>query len=209
MLFRIYGCLVVHRKCIFWKCFSVGLSTGVNWFLFLFYLQIPIFRKTKRELSERETRPCAEREREETELRQTQKPTPTNPENPRPSLFVTPIEPPARSLHPSTDPPKTDRSCRTPKLIVLDPKTDRPPSLPSSLNLTGLWFFFSGFYLCFWIEEWNYIFIWQLRKCEKMCFLWYFQQHNQTPENIFHNIFWNATKHLKIFSFPENSISGN
>ena len=41
-----------------------------------------------------------------------------------------------------------------------------------------------------------------------MCFLWYFQQHNQTPENIFHNIFLNATKHLKIFSFPKNSISG-
>ena len=40
------------------------------------------------------------------------------------------------------------------------------------------------------------------------CFLYYFQQHNQTLENIFQNIFWNATKHLKIFSFPENSISG-
>ena len=41
-----------------------------------------------------------------------------------------------------------------------------------------------------------------------MCFLWYFQKHNQTPKNIFQNIFWNATKHLKIFSFSENSISG-
>ena len=41
-----------------------------------------------------------------------------------------------------------------------------------------------------------------------MCFLWYFQEHNQTPENIFQNFFWNATKHLKIFSFPKNSISG-
>ena len=40
-----------------------------------------------------------------------------------------------------------------------------------------------------------------------MCFLYYFQQHNQALENIFQNIFWNATKHLKIFSFPENSIS--
>ena len=37
-----------------------------------------------------------------------------------------------------------------------------------------------------------------------MCFLYYFQKYNQTPENIFQNIFWNATKHLKIFSFPEN-----
>ena len=37
-----------------------------------------------------------------------------------------------------------------------------------------------------------------------MCFLWYFQEHNQTSENIFQNIFWNATKHMKTFSFPEN-----
>ena len=29
----------------------------------------------------------------------------------------------------------------------------------------------------------------------------------QTPENIFQKIFWNVTKHMKIFSFPENSIS--
>ena len=42
----------------------------------------------------------------------------------------------------------------------------------------------------------------------KMCFLRYFQEHNQTSENIFRNIFWNATKHMKIFSFSENSISG-
>ena len=64
MLFRIYGCLVVHEKCIFRKYFSVGLSTGVNWFPFLFYLKIPIFWKTEREPRERETRPRAERERE-------------------------------------------------------------------------------------------------------------------------------------------------
>ena len=41
-----------------------------------------------------------------------------------------------------------------------------------------------------------------------MCFLWYFQEYNQTSENIFRNFFWNATKHMKTFSFPENSISG-
>ena len=40
-----------------------------------------------------------------------------------------------------------------------------------------------------------------------MCFLWYFQEHNQTSENIFQNSFWNATKHMKTFSFLENSIS--
>ena len=30
----------------------------------------------------------------------------------------------------------------------------------------------------------------------------------QTPENIFRNFFWNTTKHIKTFSFLENSISG-
>ena len=40
----------------------------------------------------------------------------------------------------------------------------------------------------------------------KMGFIEYFQEYNQIPENIFQNIFWNATKHLKIFSFPENIL---
>ena len=40
----------------------------------------------------------------------------------------------------------------------------------------------------------------------KMGFLEHFQEYNQTPENIFQNIFWNATKHLKIFFFPENIL---
>ena len=30
----------------------------------------------------------------------------------------------------------------------------------------------------------------------------------QTPENIFRKFFWNTTKHIKTFSFLENSISG-
>ena len=37
-----------------------------------------------------------------------------------------------------------------------------------------------------------------------MGFLEHFQEYNKTPKNIFQNIFWNATKHLKIFFFPEN-----
>ena len=48
-----------------------------------------------------------------------------------------------------------------------------------------------------------------LRKCEKhdkIGFLEHFQQHNQTLENIFQSIFWNATKHSKIFSFPESIL---
>ena len=39
--------------------------------------------------------------------------------------------------------------------------------------------------------------------CEKliehMYFLEHFQEHNQTPENNFQNMFWNATRHLKRF----------
>ena len=40
----------------------------------------------------------------------------------------------------------------------------------------------------------------------KMGFLEHFQEHNQTLENIFQRIFWNGTKHLKIFSFPPTFI---
>ena len=76
-----------------------------------------------------------------------------------------------------------------------------------------IWWFFSGFCLCF--EEWMILCIrlvtdkmWEnVSNKYKMCFLRYFQEHNQTSENIFRNIFWNATKYMKIFSFPENSIS--
>ena len=45
-----------------------------------------------------------------------------------------------------------------------------------------------------------------MRNMIKMGFLEHFQEYNQTLENIFQNIFWNATKHLKIFSFPENIL---
>ena len=59
-------------------------------------------------------------------------------------------------------------------------------------------------YICLEAEK-----MWEnVRNKKKMCFLYYFQQHNQTLENIFQSIFWNATKHLKIFSFPKNSIFG-
>ena len=58
-------------------------------------------------------------------------------------------------------------------------------------------------YICLEAEK-----MWEnVKNNKKMCFLYYFQQHNQTLENIFQSIFWNATKHLKIFSFLENSIS--
>ena len=46
-----------------------------------------------------------------------------------------------------------------------------------------------------------------VRNMIKLGFSEHFQEYNQTPENTFQKIFWNATKHWKIFSFPENSIS--
>ena len=84
-------------------------------------------------------------------------------------------------------------------------RTQSPLSLPSPLNLTGFDEFFSWvlFLLCFCIEEWYYIFVWQLRKCEqqvenvfsmvfsrtqpntKKYFSKYFLKCNQTLENIF------------------------
>ena len=39
------------------------------------------------------------------------------------------------------------------------PKTDRPPSLPSSLNLIGLWFFFLGF-ICVSVWFWFLLLWW-------------------------------------------------
>ena len=40
--------------------------------------------------------------------------------------------------------------------------------------------------------------MWEI--CKKIAF----SEYNQTLENIFQNIFWNATKYLKIFSFFKN-----
>ena len=143
MLFRIYGCLVVHGKCIFRMHFSCPVL-GCKLISVFILPSNTIFRKTERELSERERERRAhaqrererEREEEETEprnqLRRTQKPTLPNPKNPRPSLFVTSIAPPARSSHPNTNPPKTDRSCYTPKSIVLDPNSSSPIAISPS-----------------------------------------------------------------------------
>ena len=56
--------------------------------------------------------------------------------------------------------------CR-PRSQSSHPKTDRPRPQNRSSSFSSFsqfdWnmiFFFSGFYLCFWIEGWNYIFVW-------------------------------------------------
>ena len=72
-------------------------------------------------------------------------------------------------------------------------------------------FFLVGFCFCVYLLRNCIIYLFRswknIRNKKKMCFLYYFQKHNQTLENIFQSIYWNATKHLKIFSFPKNSIS--
>ena len=82
---------------------------------------------------------------------------------------------------------------------------------PSFVDRICWIFFFIGFCFCVYLLRNGIIYLfgsWEnVRNKKKICFLYYFQQHNQTLKNIFQNIFWNATKYLKIFSFPENSIS--
>ena len=74
-------------------------------------------------------------------------------------------------------------------------------------------FFLLGFVSVFIWEMILYIYLeveemWEnVMNKKKMCFLYYFQQHHQTLKNIFQNIFWNATKYLKIFFFFKNNIS--
>ena len=51
------------------------------------------------------------------------------------------------------------------------------------------------------------IFVQKQRKCKRMCFLEDFQEHNQTPSNIFQNIFLDVIKHLKLFSFQKKLFS--
>ena len=62
---------------------------------------------------------------------------------------------------------------RRPRSRSSHPKTDRPRPQNRSSSFSSFFsqfdqimiFFFPGFYLCFWIEGWNYIFVWQVRKC--------------------------------------------
>ena len=73
-------------------------------------------------------------------------------------------------------------------VVGLEPRSTAPSN---PFERRSLMIFFLGF---FWVLS---VFFW-------VClFLLLFQ----TPENFFQKIFWNATKHMKTFSFPENSIS--
>ena len=81
-------------------------------------------------------------------------------------------------------------------VILIDPRTHEPLISDFFLLLWWCgWWCFGGFPVVWW---------WVL------CGWWWkiaFLECYQTHENIFQNNFHNTTKHLKIFSFPENSIS--
>ena len=207
MFFRIYGCLVAHGKCIFRKCISVILC----WECKLIFVSIlpsnTIFWKTQRERAEwegerKKSRAQRERgrERERTILRRRAV-----------DLAVAMLPSCLRAVDRDLAKHRADRDREAPHCAFA------PFSLPSSLNLTGFDDFFFLWVLSmflYWGMNDIVIFVWQLRKCEKMwitsrkcVFYGIFQEHNQTPENIFRKIFWNATKHMKTFSFLENSIS--
>ena len=71
------------------------------------------------------------------------------------------------------------------------------------LSLSDPWFFLLLLWWCF--GGFPVVWWWVL------CGWWWkivFSKCYQTHENIFYNNFHNATKHLKIFSFSENSIFG-
>ena len=66
ILFRKCGCLVVHEKYIFRKCFLVWPCVGCKMIFVFILLSNIIFRKTERERERMRvrSRPCAKRERE-------------------------------------------------------------------------------------------------------------------------------------------------
>ena len=74
------------------------------------------------------------------------------------------------------------------------------------LSLFDLWFFLLLLWWCGWWCFGGFLVVWWW----VLCGWWWkiaFSECYQTHENIFFLNFHNATKYLKIFSFPENSIS--
>ena len=188
----------------------------VKAFLFLFYPQITFRTEMHKERSS-QTRKRKKRERKNDS--QTQRPNPrcSGEIAPPSSQFVLPISlfldlplpfelglivatpRRLRSQH------RVDRNRSTVPHDLTSHRTQSPLSLPSSLNLTRFDnIFFLGF-VCVSVlrNEWYYIFVWQLRKCEQQLenvfsivfsrtqlntrkyFSKHFLKCNQTLENIF------------------------
>ena len=186
MLFGKCGCLVGPENRIFWKLISIdrkkmALTTEI---ILHFHFHFKVFLEKERERE----RAC---ERKKTELQSS------------PMIAGEPRAPVRADLaSSSTTTAIRDRDLVT--LIAISPSWDRAvnrdrrrgrrtgaceaPHRRTQSSVDRWWFFFWVLSMFFWV----------------CLFLLLFQ----TPENIFRKIFWNATKHMKTFSFPENSIFG-
>ena len=86
----------------------------------------------------------------------------------------------------------------------MNPRIDR-----ATIGLVILIFFVLIFVSCvvYMLQLSVIIFVWILRKCkkhDKNGFSRAFLAKQPNTIKYFQNIFWNATKHLKIFSFSKN-----
>ena len=172
MLFRKCGCLVVHGKCIFRKCFSVLMCLWCKLISVFILPSNTIFRKTERErVCASEIAPARkERERERKNPKNSEEPNSDRPRRtPKPIVLDPDCRPRLRRWI-VLDPDRHPQSRRTPKPIVLDPdrrprsrsrlRADRDHSTNRFRTISSLVepsryrimnFFFSGFYLCFWV----------------------------------------------------------
>ena len=217
MLFCKYRCLVAHEKCIFRKCFSVLTCLWCKMISVFILPSNTIFRKTERERERvcmSEIVPARKERERERERGRRESPLPATHElwlcrrpkdfAPRTQISVqlrrstltsnrTQISPfdfageprgqdrtPSTS-HPSTSPrwhwDSTDRTeFAIEKWLGFD-EFDR------------IWWIFFGWvlFLRLSIEKWDYIFVWELRKCEK---IW-----GRRRKCVFYIIFSNTTKH--------------
>ena len=235
MLFCKCGCLVAHEKYIFRKCFSVLTCLWCKMISVFILPSNTIFGKTERERErerEREEEKRAHCRRPTSfdfaDDLETSRHKPRLPFDFTVWLWLR-IAP---RLHPLTSPVNPEARIACLWLRTLQLRRLRTPSTSlrwhrshwvRDWEMVGFWWIWPDLMNFFWLgfDEFDRICVYLLRNCiiylfgswenvrnkKKMCFLYYFQQHNQTLENIFQSIFWNATKHLKIFSFLENSIS--
>ena len=190
---RVFGCTwkINFPENIFsWPCVLMALTH--KWF------EVKIFNSNHFRTHAQRQR---EREREEEEraqssnrapVRQPQQRTPQTELQSNDPHFTDLIDRSIASIKQRSTPTPLDLTSATWSHLCIH-RTISPLSLPFSLNLTEFDEFFPWilFLLCFCIEEWYYIFVWQLRKCEKMC--------ATSRKCVFYGIFKNTTKYQKIF----------
>ena len=217
MLFRKCGCLVAHGKCIFRKCFSVLTCLWCKLISVFILPSNTIFRKTERERECASEIAPARKERERERGRReaivddprastspvTQRLRTTNLEL---RLWITPR---TQSFdfesHPLTSPANLEARIAVRLRLRLRRHRSNRSHWVRDWEIVGfcwIWpglmnFFLLGF------DEFNRICVNLLKNCiiylfgswenvrnnKKMCFPYYFQQHNQTLENIFQTIF--------------------